>query len=55
MDKKGSKTYPTEDPKEEIDYFFTNYKPIKIIKHHRIEETIASDHFPIIAEIEVNT
>ncbi len=46
----GDYTFPSDKPEMKIDYIFT--KDLKILDACTIER-IASDHFPIIAEVEI--
>ncbi len=46
----GTKTFPSNDPKIKIDYIFVS-QDVEI-KSARVLQKIASDHLPIIAEIE---
>ena len=47
---KADYTFSSDNPKEKIDYIFT--RDLNIISAHT-EEVIASDHFPIVAEVEL--
>ncbi|NGX51886.1 MAG: hypothetical protein KR126chlam5_00175 [Candidatus Anoxychlamydiales bacterium] len=47
-------SYPSDDPKEKIDYIFAGYRA-RIIHGYIYENAkIASDHLPIIADIKIN-
>jgi endonuclease/exonuclease/phosphatase family metal-dependent hydrolase len=55
FDKGGKKTYPSDKPNLEIDFFITkNISKNAVIAHDVIDERKASDHRPIYAVISTN-
>lgn len=52
LDKKNAVTFPAAEGGIEIDHMaLKNFAP-KVVRHEVIEEKTASDHFPIIADLE---
>ena len=51
LEKGGKKTFPSNDPKIEIDFFILRGFPNTTIQHDVIDERMASDHRPISAAI----
>lgn len=52
LDKKNAVTFPAAEGGIEIDHIaLKNFHP-KVVRHEVIEEKMASDHFPIIADLE---
>lgn len=53
LDKKGQKTFPSNKPEVEIDFFvLKNFSP-KVLAHEVIDERVASDHRPIFAQLKL--
>lgn len=52
LDKKGKKTFPSDIPEIEIDFFAIRNFPKHSVKHNVIDDRLASDHRPIYAEID---
>ena len=50
LDKQAAKTWPSLQPKLEIDFIITRKLPFTSYEHYVIHETEASDHRPIYAE-----
>jgi endonuclease/exonuclease/phosphatase family metal-dependent hydrolase len=46
-------SYPADKPLKRIDYIFTRISDRLRVKHPRIVTTLASDHLPLIADIEI--
>ncbi|QSX38264.1 endonuclease/exonuclease/phosphatase family protein [Shewanella sedimentimangrovi] len=53
MDKQQQKTWPSDKPEQEIDFFLTRGMQLSEIKHSVIDEQMASDHRPIYAEFKI--
>ena len=53
LDKGGEKTWPSDNPKEELDFIVLRNIETTAIKHRVIDETMASDHKPIYAAISI--
>lgn len=51
LDKEGKKTFPSVDPKKEIDFIVIRGFPNTSIEHDVIDEKVASDHRPIFSVI----
>lgn len=47
-------SFPSNDPKEKIDYIFAGYKTRVIQGYIYNEAKMASDHLPIVADIKIN-
>jgi len=50
LDKKGAKTWPSQNPRVEIDFIMTKQLPSFSVEHYVIEDTETSDHRPIYAK-----
>jgi endonuclease/exonuclease/phosphatase family metal-dependent hydrolase len=55
LDKEGDpETYPSDDPNREID--FVLLRPpgaFEVVAHHVVDETLASDHRPIVVDVRI--
>jgi len=51
LDKKGKKTFPSDKPEVEIDFFVVRGLSGPTIEHDVIDEQVASDHRPIYAVV----
>ncbi|WDE97639.1 endonuclease/exonuclease/phosphatase family protein [Lentisphaera profundi] len=51
MNKSGEKTYPSHKPEKEIDFIMSRNLNDKSASHFVVNEQVASDHRPIVAEI----
>jgi endonuclease/exonuclease/phosphatase family metal-dependent hydrolase len=50
----GRYTYPSDAPDREIDFVMArNGDPIVSVDHHVVDESVASDHRPLLAVLEV--
>ncbi|MCA1632298.1 MAG: endonuclease/exonuclease/phosphatase family protein [Acidobacteria bacterium] len=48
----GGLTYPADKPRKRIDYIFHGGSGI-LVKSARVVQTLASDHLPLVAELEI--
>ena len=50
LDKGGSKSWPADNPKVEIDHIIVKGLPAYTCKYYTVDERVASDHRPVFAE-----
>jgi endonuclease/exonuclease/phosphatase family metal-dependent hydrolase len=51
LDKRGQKTWPSDEPEVEIDFIVIRGLAYEVVESRVIDEQTASDHRPVVAVI----